>query len=137
MAYNLSDTRTISFETNGDLSANQFCFVALDSTARVTPCASATVALGILENSPSAASSGQYAATVAIDGVTRLCVGGAYAIGQMLVPTNNSDGTGIGWAADGTAVKYVRAMQLQASTAAGDVVAVKLIDPSPVTTVVA
>jgi hypothetical protein len=133
MAYNLSDTRTISFQTNSDLSESQFCFVVLDSTSRVGIATASTHALGILENAPSATAGGQYAATVSIDGVTRCAVGGAYPIGTWLVPGVSADGTGYGFSvADATSnYKYVRAVTLQTSTAAGDIVAVRLVSSNP------
>jgi hypothetical protein len=133
MAYNLSDSRTISFQTSADLSASQFCFVKLDATSGLTIAGKNSYALGILENQPSATPGGQYAATVAIDGVARLCVGAAYAIGTFLCPGTSGDGTGIGLNITDSSsnLKYARAMQMQTSTAPGDVVAVRLIGPQP------
>ena len=135
MAYEISDARVVSFPLAADLSNNQFCFVKLDSTGQAVACGKGSYAIGILTNQPSAGVTAGYnaqvQASVAVDGITRLAVTGAYSVGQTLVPNTTSDGTGWGSSVSDSTSNYafVRAIAMQASTAAGDVIAVKLVGP--------
>jgi len=133
MGYTSQTSISESWQAGEDLSANQFTFVTLDSTARVQASRITDVPTGVLTNVPSASAGGQYAATVDLVGVTRICVGGVYPIGTVLVPDTDGTIEGIGYSvADATSnYKYARAKTLQASTAAYDVVAAMLIDPNP------
>ena len=136
MAYNLQTSIPISFQTGEDLSNNQFMFVRLGSDGLLYHADSTTYALGVLTNQPSAAAQGQYAGTVDVVGVTRLCVDQAYPIGTWLVPGTDGTFTGIGMSvADASVVNspasFIRARALQASTASYDIIAVKLVDSNP------
>ena len=133
MAYALEQGVTASFNPGADLSLNQFQFVKLGTDGNVYPMDSTSFAFGVLNNVPSAGATGQYSATVQLSGVCRLAVAGAYSAGTYLVPTITADGTGLGLSAalNTGAIGRVAALQLQPSTAAGDIVAVKLISESP------
>ena len=144
MAYNLSDTRTISAQTTDDLSNSQYRFVSLGTDSYVHACGATGIALGILENQPSAPLAttygstgvsgyvpGQYACTVAVDGITRVETNAALPINTIVGPSIANDGVAAGIGATGSYGSYFfsRAILLQASTAPGDVVACKLIGP--------
>lgn len=136
MAFNLPEY-TISFPAGTDLSAYQFGFVKFDSTGRLAPCTGKYFALGVLTNQPSATGTptgntgvdGPIPPAVAISGVTRLQVSHPVSAGDFLVPDAYGWGTTV---ADATsATKYVRAIALESATLANDIIAVRLIDPSP------
>ena len=137
MAYNLSDTRTISAQTSDDLSGNQFQFVKLGTDNLIHAAASGNQALGILENIPSAPTNnisgvtgpGQYACTVSVDGVTRIVVDGAYSIGQAITP--GSGGVGTAPTSDAT-MAATRAILMQQSYTGLDIVSCRLVGPYPV-----
>ena len=145
MAYNGQTSVTLSYQTAEDLSTAQFGFVKQDSTGRLVACDSTHYALGILENSPSPMVTdlagnvvpGQYAGTVAVEGVTRVCVGAAYAVGTWIVPGIVDGTTGIGLSlqdSTGSAASscgFIRALLLEASTAPYDVVACLLVPCQP------
>jgi len=133
MAYTSQTSLSMSWQAGADLSNNQFTFVSMDSTSQIQPCAKTSQALGVLANQPSAGVQGQYAATVDLAGVTRICVAGVYPVGTVLVPGTDGSIVGLGYSvADATSnFKYARAITLQASTAAYDVVAARLIDNNP------
>lgn len=133
MAYNQQQERTYTARCSEDLSTNQFQFVALGTDERVKACGDSTYALGILTDVPSPDANGQYCATVAVDGITRLSVGKAYAAGTFVVPHTDGTSKGYGYSVADAASseQYIRAYTLQASAAAYDVVPVKLIDPRP------
>lgn len=133
MGYNGQSNVSMSWQTAEDLSANQFTFVTLDTTAQLKASRPTDFATGILSNAPSVGADSQYAGTVELVGVTRLAVGGVYAIGTVMVPGTDGTINGLGYSvADATSnYKYARAKLLEASTAAYDVVAVQLIDANP------
>jgi hypothetical protein len=145
MAYAISDVRTISAQTTADLSGSQFRFVTLKTDMTVDVCGATGMALGILENQPSAPIlstygstgvsgyvAGQYACTVSVDGVTRVEVNTALPVGTIVGPSIANDGVAAGIGATGSYGYYYfsRAILLQPSTAAGDVVACKLLGPA-------
>ena len=68
MAYEGSQT-TITLPASADLSASQYCFVAVNTSGQVELAGSAANAVGILQNAPDA--SGK-AATVLIMGVSKI-----------------------------------------------------------------
>jgi hypothetical protein len=134
MAFNLPEY-AISYTTNEDLSSDQYKFLVQDtSTGYVRkPTSQSEYLMGILNNVPSATPGGQLPAAVVLMGVTRLRVADAYSVGTFLMAEYNgasADDTGRGLNASGS-LKYARAIQLQASTAADDIVAVRLIDQNP------
>lgn len=125
MAYQLN-YQANSFRSSADLSTSGPVFVKLDSTGRVgLPGDATSMVEGILENQPLES----MVASVSYLGITKLTVDGVYPIGTFL----QSDASGLGTQAfDGTNVsKYARAVQLQDSSASGDIVAVRLIDSNP------
>ena len=135
MAYTTPTNISLSFPTNADLSNNQFQFVVLDQAGAVGPCDATHKPLGVLTNVPSAGALGQYAATVDLVGVTRIAVKDVYAAGTILCPGVDGTVVGLGMtAADasangGASYAYARAMTLQASTKAYDIVPCLLLGP--------
>jgi hypothetical protein len=94
-------------------------------------------AVGIQSNVPSATvNTGdglyQVVPTVVLSGVTRIRVDAAYAVGTFLMPlySATADLNGRGTTSAATPM-YTRAILLQASTAADDIVACRLLDQSP------
>lgn len=80
----------ISLPASADLSASQFCIVAVDTAGRVAlPSGSVGAVIGILQNKPSELGEG---AQVAIGGVSRLRSGGSVAPGDLV----KSDAAGLG-----------------------------------------
>ena len=133
MSYNVQTGIALSFQTGADLSQAQGLFVKIGTDSLLTAADKTDYALGVLVNQPSVGVKGQYAGTVAILGVAPVCVGGVYPIGTFIVPGVLDSTHGIGLSvADATAnARYVRAVTLQASTAAYDVVSCRLIDANP------
>jgi hypothetical protein len=135
MAYSTPTNISLSFPTNADLSNNQFQFVVLDQAGAVGPCDATHKPLGVLSNVPSSGALGQYAATVDLVGVTRIAVKGVYAAGSILCPGVDGTNVGVGMtAADASVVggpsfNYARAMTLEASTKAYDIVSALLLGP--------
>lgn len=123
---------------------DQYRFVTLKTDLTVDVCGATGIALGILENQPSANVyttygstgvsgyvPGQYACTVAVDGVTRVEVNAALPVNTIVGPSIANDGVAAGIGATGSYGSYYfsRAILLQPSTAAGDIVACKLLGP--------
>lgn len=134
MGYNQNSERTYSGVTAEDLSNHQFLFVRKGTDGKIYSCDNTHYALGILIDEPSKDAAGQYSASIATDGITRLAVGQAYPIGTFLVPYSDGTYKGYGYSiadATGTDEQYVRAMSLDPSTKPYDIIAVKLIDPRP------
>ncbi len=134
-----------TFNAKVDLSQSQYYFVIQDTTTGYVglPTAKDQVPLGILTNVPSGAaeigpsladssynttlswttSYEQISPVICLAGVTELAVDGAYPIGQLYMARGDGTYNGIGTATDGTVVV---ARGLQASSTAGDVIAVLL-----------
>lgn len=135
MAWNLKEY-AFSAPTAEDLSANQYQFVRLNSSGKVIACDQTHYPDGILLNQPStgtAAAGSQYQASICYEGMTRLCVGGAYAVDTFLAPGVDGTNVGLGMTVtDGTSNrKFIRAQMKQASHAAYDIVTVQLLGPYP------
>lgn len=77
----------VTYEAGADLSAKQFFFVSVSSDGQIDPTGDGAVAIGVLQNKPSAA--GQ-AAQVAISGTTKVECGGDVTRGGPVA----SDGSG-------------------------------------------
>lgn len=114
----------ITFDAAADLSTHQFKFVigaaaaGTSQQARVNVSGANGRSLGVLQNKPNAANLG---AVVRVSGMTKLVVdgsGNAIAVGNPL----KSDGSGQGILAN-TDKDKVGAIALEASTAAGDIIA--------------
>jgi hypothetical protein len=128
MAFNTQNFFSTSYQCGEDLSQCQFQFVNLGSNAQLYGGDKTSLALGILSDVPSIGPLGQFSGTVVTNGTTRICVGGVYPVGTYLVPYTDGVTKGIGYSpADaGAALDFIRARTLQASTAAGDIVACEL-----------
>jgi hypothetical protein len=110
--------KNITFEAGQDLSAKQYFFVtkAADD-GQIDPTGDGALANGVLQNNPSAAG---MAATVAIDGITKLSAGAAFSRGAILSSDANGEAITIG------SGDYPLARALEAATAAHDIVSAQL-----------
>lgn len=136
MAYSTPTNISLSFQTNADLSNNQFFFVSMDQAGRIGTCDATTKALGVLTNVPSATAQGQYAGTVDLVGVTRVAVYGIYPANTILVPGVDGTNIGVGMTpvdasvvATGPSYNWARAITLQPSLKTYDVVPALLLGP--------
>jgi hypothetical protein len=107
-----------SFLSVTDLSTSGPIFMKLDSTGRCLPATLGTFAEGVLENTPGSCDP----ASISYEGITKVTVDALYPINTVLQPNASGVGT---VTSDGT---YGRAVMLMDSTAANDIVAVRLID---------
>jgi len=118
MATNES-TISISKKAAGDLSAKQYLFMKMSADNTVDTCAAVTdVAVGVLQNDPSAAGK---PATVAVLGTTKVVAGAAIAVGARVAPT------AAGKAQTSVATQYARGIALEAAAADGDIIEILLI----------
>lgn len=111
-------TLSISKKAAGDLSAKQYLFMKMSADNTVDTCAAITdVAVGVLQNDPSAAGK---PATVAVLGTTKVVAGGAIAVGDLVAPT------AAGKAQTAASTQYPRGVALEAAAADGDVIEILL-----------
>ena len=139
MAYELGNNISASFEPGEDLSEDQFKFVTEETDGTVTKSTWGEYPIGVIQNEPSGSKSGigasgiigyQVPASVVMAGVTRLRVDGVIARGTFISAGLTGASAGIGTDASGT-YKLARAVALENSTAADDVITVRLIDQNP------
>ena len=118
----------LSYEAAEDLSSNQYHFVVLGSDGKLRRLDSAAeVAYGILQNAPE---SGE-AASVRIDGISKLAVSAALTIGKFVKPEYVAeDDAGKGEDA-GTDWKMARALIVEAAEAEDELASVRLVGPYP------
>jgi hypothetical protein len=114
--------------TSGGLTSSQYLFVrstgvasdgSLDAQLCVSATGGVTRAKGVLQNDPD---SGQ-AATVRIEGLTKLYAGGSISVGGFVA--SSTAGTGVSGATTGA---WVAAIAETASTAAGQIISVRLLN---------
>lgn len=110
--------KCISRLANADLSASQFCFVVVNSSGNVATAGTGAKIDGVLQNKPGAAAR---AATMAIDGVTKVRVGAAVTAGDDLTPDST------GRAVTGATGDVIGGRALEDATAANQVISM-LID---------
>lgn len=80
--------RTITLPASADLSNYQFCFVTVNASGQAALPAGSTVSvMGVLQNKPTAANE---AATIMIDGVSKILIGGTTESAGDLVAANSS-----------------------------------------------
>ncbi len=118
----------LSYEAAEDLSSNQYHFVVLNSDKKVRRPDSATeIVYGILQNAPE---SGE-AASVCIDGISKLAVNAAVVVGDFIKPEYvAADDAGKGEDA-GTDWKATRAFVVEAAEDEDDLASVRLVGPYP------
>lgn len=118
----------LTFVAAEDLSSDQYKFVVLNSSGQVRrPDSADEIALGILQNAPG---SGE-GAVVRVDGVSKLVVNAALAIGDIVSPEYvDSADAGKGQSA-GANWKAARAFVVHAAGAEDDLASVRLIGPFP------
>ena len=102
-------------------------FVQLGVTGIVKPGSDAAQIEGILENNPLTF----HPASVSYLGVTKLRVDAAYSIGQRLMAQGGTGWTGGRGTDSGAAPYATRAIALEASTAADQIIMVRLVDGVP------
>lgn len=107
-----------TFVAGQDLSTKQYLFVNLATDGQIDPAGDGAIAVGVLQNAPSAA--GQ-AATVGILGVTRVKAGAAFEEGVLLGSDTN------GKAVTATSGEYILAISKEPAGADGDIVLAQLI----------
>lgn len=111
-------TLSISKKAAGDLSAKQYLFMKMSADNTVDTCAAITdIAVGVLQNDPSAAGK---PATVAVMGTTKVVAGAAIAVGAAVAPT------AAGKAQTAVGTQYPRGIALEAAAADGDVIEILL-----------
>lgn len=82
-----NNLKSVTFEAAGDLSAKQYCFVAVDAAGQVAAVAVAGAAAdGVLQDKPEAQGR---AGCVAIDGKTKILLGGTVAAGAEVAADAN------------------------------------------------
>lgn len=116
MAYE-TNVKPVSMIANADLSASQYCFVTLNSSAKVALTGAGLSADGILQDKPAAA---DRAASVepAVGRISKMKSGAAFSKGDSLSP----DSTGRGVTA--TSGDVVGAKAMEAATDANQIVSV-------------
>lgn len=112
MAYEQT-LRSIQVAASGDLSASQFCFVTVNSSAQIALTAANAAADGVLQDKPTAAAQ---ASQVAIGGVTKLVTGAAVTAGDRLMADAS------GRAITATSGNFVNAVALASSSGAGVII---------------
>ena len=91
MATNSGEAIEINLPAAADLSALQYRFMLIDSSGNVNKgTGNSTIAIGVLQNKPSAAAQG---ARVRTNGKSKLDIGGTVACGDRL--TSDSNGKGV------------------------------------------
>jgi hypothetical protein len=80
----------VTLEAGADLSTKQYLFVTMGTDGQVDPSADGVLAIGVLQNDPSAAGR---AAEVCIGGITKVKAGGNVAAGARVM--SSSTGTAI------------------------------------------
>jgi len=112
----------VSYKSAADLSSYQYRFVTL-SAANTVNLSGGTNEMpeGVLINKPASTSA---ASDVQIDGIAKLSMNGTCAYGNVLC--SGTDGRGL--LADATGDVHVRAKALEAASAAGDIISVRLIN---------
>ncbi len=118
MAYKEAEVK-ISMDAGADLSSSQHLFVTSDASGDAVVAGAGVRVVGVLDNDPT---SGQ-AAGVAIEGVTKVIAGAAVAAGADVASS------AAGKAITSTSGDYIAGVALQAATADGDLIAVRLSQP--------
>lgn len=95
MAYSVNTGQDFSFQAAADLSTNQFCFVALNSSSQIAVAGANVECVGVLQDKPNAAG---VAGQVRCFGISKVQAGGTFAAGDKIASN-----------ASGKAVKYTAA----------------------------
>lgn len=106
-----------TFVAGADLSTEQYLFHTLATDGQINPSGDGAMAIGILQDAPTAA--GQ-AASVATAGVARVVAGAAFATGVALA--SNASGRAV----TATTGEFILAIAKEAAAANGDIVRVQL-----------
>ncbi len=109
--------KTISVEASTDLSANQYYMVDVDANGQLVLAGAGTKMIGVLQDKPAA--TGRVGA-VGIDGVSKVSASAAIAAGARVASTAG------GQAVTAVSGNYSLGEAMEAATAAGDIIAVKI-----------
>jgi len=107
----------ISEPASGDLSASQFCLVALGTTGVAKASAQGQRVDGVLYNEPAALGR---AAQVAVSGTARVKAGAVIALGAKVTTT------AAGLAETASSGDYIIGVAREAATASGDIIALEI-----------
>lgn len=88
MSFDFNQQLDISFEASGDLSADQYRFVKIDSNGQIALCGRGDLAAGILQDKPAALNRAGQVRTVS-GTVSKIVLGGSVTKGQSLVSDAN------------------------------------------------
>jgi hypothetical protein len=115
-----------SFNSNGDLSANQYKAVRIFASMTVgTPLTNGADAIGIQENQPDSSTGAEI--RVCLGGITKAVAGAAFSTGVRLVANGTSNTqTGLLYAANTLTSADVIGISLQSAAAASEVVSILL-----------
>ena len=127
MSMQLHEFPIIPMAPGSDMAGTQYQFCKLGTDGNVYPITDSTsFAFGVVKNQPSAGTGGnvQFLPAVVLGGVTDVQVDAAYNSAVALC----SDSSGRGTAADSSHAMYVRAITIESSGAANDIVACLLVN---------
>lgn len=116
MAYELL-RGVVTLPAAADLSANQFCFVTVNSSSQAALAGAGALAIGVIQNKPTSGTS----TAIAFDGISKVLVGS----GGTVTAGNNVTPDASGAAAVATTGNYVAGVALETG-AAGTLIAVLL-----------
>lgn len=122
MSYEIPGFKLGTLKASADLSAKQYHFVSISGTGTVNSTGAGLGAVGVVQNKPA---SGE-AAEIDCDGVTKVVAGAAITPGTEARVMSDANGAAI----TATATNKVLGVALEAATAAGQVIAVKLLAPA-------
>lgn len=118
MSYEIPGFKLGTLKASADLSANQYHFASISGTGTVGLCGAGLEAIGVIQNKPASGD----VVELDCDGVTKVVAGAAITPGTEARVM--SDGTGR--AITATSTNKVLGFALEAATAAGQIIAVKL-----------
>lgn len=93
MGYGINTGYDISLVAAADLSADQFCFVAVNSSGEAALAGAGAAALGVLQGAPTAGE----AAQIRVMGVSKVVAGGTITAGNLI--SSNASGQAVAYTA--------------------------------------
>lgn len=120
MSYEIPGFKLGTLKASVDLSADQYHFAAISGTGTVGLCGAGATAIGVIQNKPVSGD----AVELDCDGVTKVVAGAAITPGTEARVMSDSTGRAITAATTGSKILGIA---LEAATAAGQLIAVKLV----------